>query len=145
MLDRPLPSPPSTPLRVLSTRCPGASASTCFFGACWLARSESSSDRVKELSFTDDLTRLYNRRFFATRLEDEVSRYSRFNRAVSVVMLGIDGFKAVNDELGHVAGDETLRTVGNVLQRQSRSMDVVCRYASSSSSAAGTRSYWSSG
>ena len=89
---------------------------------------ESSNTRLKEFSFTDDVTGLYNRRFFATRLEDEVSRYSRFNQPLSVVMLDIDGFKAVNDELGHAAGDETLRIVGNVLQTQSRNIDVVCRY-----------------
>ena len=77
---------------------------------------ESSNTRLKEFSFTDDVTGLYNRRFFATRLEDEVSRYSRFNQPLSVVMLDVDGFKAVNDELGHAAGDETLRTVGRILQ-----------------------------
>ena len=77
---------------------------------------ESSNTRLKEFSFTDDVTGLYNRRFFATRLEDEVSRYSRFNQPLSVVMLDIDGFKAVNDELGHAAGDETLRIVGHILQ-----------------------------
>ena len=89
---------------------------------------ESSNARLKEFSFTDDVTGLYNRRFFATRLEDEVSRYSRFNQPLSVVMLDIDGFKALNDELGHAAGDETLRIVGHVLQTQSRNIDVICRY-----------------
>ena len=89
---------------------------------------ESSNARLKEFSFTDDVTGLYNRRFFAARLEDEVSRYSRFNQPLSVVMLDIDGFKAVNDELGHAAGDETLRIVGNILQTQSRNVDVICRY-----------------
>ena len=89
---------------------------------------ESSNARLKEFSFTDEVTGLYNRRFFATRLEDEVSRYSRFSQPLSVVMLDIDGFKALNDELGHPAGDETLRTVGHILQRQSRNVDVICRY-----------------
>ena len=89
---------------------------------------ESSNARLKEFSFTDEVTGLYNRRFFATRLEDEVSRYSRFNQPLSVVMLDIDGFKAVNDELGHAAGDETLRIVGHILQTQSRNIDVISRY-----------------
>jgi diguanylate cyclase (GGDEF)-like protein len=89
---------------------------------------ESSNTRLKEFSFTDDVTGLYNRRFLATRLEDEVSRYSRFNQPLSVVMLDIDGFKAVNDELGHTAGDEALRIVGHILQTQSRNIDVICRY-----------------
>ena len=43
-------------------------------------------------------------------------------------MLDIDGFKALNDDLGHVAGDETLRIVGHILQTQSRNIDVICRY-----------------
>jgi diguanylate cyclase (GGDEF)-like protein len=89
---------------------------------------ESSHTRLQETSFSDDVTGLYNRRFFAMRLEAEVSRYARFNQPLSVVMLDVDGFKAVNDEMGHTAGDETLRTVGNVLLRQSRSIDVICRY-----------------
>ena len=89
---------------------------------------ESSNARLKEFSFTDEVTGLYNRRFFTTRLEDEVSRYSRFNQPLSVVMLDIDGFKAVNDELGHAAGDETLRIVGHILQTQSRNIDVISRY-----------------
>lgn len=91
---------------------------------------ESSNTRLKEVSFTDDVTGLHNRRFFALRLEAEVSRYARFNQPLSVVMLDVDGFKAVNDELGHTAGDETLRIVGRILQTQSRSIDVICRYGS---------------
>jgi diguanylate cyclase (GGDEF)-like protein len=89
---------------------------------------ESSNARLKEFSFTDDVTGLYNRRFFETRLADEVSRYSRFNQPLSVVMLDIDGFKAVNDDLGHAAGDETLRIIGHILRTQSRNIDVICRY-----------------
>jgi diguanylate cyclase (GGDEF)-like protein len=89
---------------------------------------DSSNARIKEFSFTDEVTGLYNRRFFVTRLEDEVSRYSRFSQPLSIVMLDVDGFRALNDELGHAAGDETLRTVGHILQRQSRNVDVICRY-----------------
>jgi len=89
---------------------------------------ESSNTRLAEFSFTDDVTGLYNRRFFAMRLEDEVSRYSRFSHPLSVVLIDVDGFKAINDDLGHAAGDETLRLVGKILQRQSRSVDVICRY-----------------
>ncbi len=62
---------------------------------------ESNTTRLKEFSFEDEVTGLYNRRFFGMRLEDEVSRYCRFNQPLSVVMLDVDGFKAVNDELGH--------------------------------------------
>jgi diguanylate cyclase (GGDEF)-like protein len=89
---------------------------------------QTSSARLKEFSFKDEVTGLYNRRFFSIRLEEEVSRYRRFNPPVSVVLLDLDGFKAVNDELGHTAGDETLRGVAEVLMRNSRGINVICRY-----------------
>ena len=89
---------------------------------------ETSSARLKEFSFKDEVTGLYNRRFFSIRLEEEVSRYRRFNHPVSVVLLDLDGFKAINDELGHVAGDETLRGIAETLLRHSRGINVICRY-----------------
>ena len=55
---------------------------------------ESTSAQLKEFSFKDEVTGLYNRRFFSIRLEEEVSRYRRFNHPVSVVLLDLAGFKA---------------------------------------------------
>ena len=89
---------------------------------------ESSSAQLKEFSFKDEVTGLYNRRFFSIRLEEEVSRYRRFNHPVSVVLLDLDGFKEINDELGHAAGDETLRGMAEILLRHSRGINVICRY-----------------
>ena len=89
---------------------------------------ETSNARLKEFSFKDEVTGLYNRRFFSIRLEEEVSRYRRFNHPVSVVLLDLDGFKAVNDELGHAAGDETLRGMAEILLKHSRGINVICRY-----------------
>src|SRR5262249_50855885 len=89
---------------------------------------ETSSARLKEFSFKDEVTGLYNRRFFSIRLEEEVSRYRRFNHPVSVVLLDLDGFKAVNDGLGHAAGDETLRGMAEILLKHSRGINVICRY-----------------
>jgi len=89
---------------------------------------ESTSAQLKEFSFKDEVTGLYNRRFFSIRLEEEVSRYRRFNHPVSVVLLDLDGFKAVNDDLGHGAGDETLRAMADILLKQSRGINVICRY-----------------
>jgi len=89
---------------------------------------ESTSAQLKEFSFKDEVTGLYNRRFFSIRLEEEVSRYRRFNHPVSIVLLDLDGFKAVNDDLGHAAGDETLRAMAEILLKQSRGINVICRY-----------------
>ncbi len=89
---------------------------------------QSTNARLKEASFKDEVTRLYNRRFFSIRIVEEVARYRRFKHPVSVVLLDLDGFKAVNDELGHAMGDETLRGVGELLLKHSRGINVICRY-----------------
>jgi diguanylate cyclase (GGDEF)-like protein len=89
---------------------------------------ESTNARLKETSFKDEVTGLYNRRFFSLRLEEELSRYRRFNHPVSVVLLDLDGFKAVNDEFGHTVGDVTLRDVAQILMKHSRGINVVSRY-----------------
>ena len=89
---------------------------------------ESTNARLKETSFKDEVTGLYNRRFFSIRLVEELSRYRRFNHPVSVVLLDLDGFKAVNDDLGHAVGDDTLRDVAQILMKHSRGINVVSRY-----------------
>ena len=53
---------------------------------------ESTNAQLSEVSFKDEVTHLYNRRFFAIRLEEEIARYRRFNRPVSLVLLDLDGF-----------------------------------------------------
>ena len=89
---------------------------------------EVTNARLKETSFRDDVTGLYNRRFFSLRLEEEISRFRRFNHPVSVVLLDLDGFKGVNDEFGHAVGDETLREIAQILMKHSRGINVVSRY-----------------
>jgi diguanylate cyclase (GGDEF)-like protein len=89
---------------------------------------ESTNLRLKEYSFKDEVTGLYNRRFFTMRLDEELARYRRFNHPSSVVLLDLDGFKAVNDDLGHMVGDETLRDIAQILQKHSRGINVISRY-----------------
>jgi len=89
---------------------------------------ESAHSRLQEVTFTDEVTRLYNRRFFSIRVEEELARHRRFGRPFSVVLLDLDSFKAINDALGHLAGDETLRGVAEVLLKNSRAIDIVSRY-----------------
>ena len=89
---------------------------------------EVTNTKLKETSFRDEVTGLYNRRFFSLRLEEEMSRFKRFNHPVSVVLLDIDGFKSVNDEFGHAVGDETLREIAQILMKHSRGINVVSRF-----------------
>jgi diguanylate cyclase (GGDEF)-like protein len=89
---------------------------------------EVTNRRLQEFSYRDEVTGLYNRRFFSLRLAEEVSRYRRFNHPVSVALLDLDGFKTVNDALGHAEGDETLRIVATLLVQYSRGINVICRY-----------------
>jgi diguanylate cyclase (GGDEF)-like protein len=89
---------------------------------------ENTSARLKETSFKDELTGLYNRRFLFVRLEEEISRHRRFGHPVAIVLFDLDGFKEVNDEQGHMIGDETLRDIAQVLMRYSRGINVVARY-----------------
>ena len=89
---------------------------------------ETASAELQELSFTDEVTGLYNRRFFSIRLGEEIGRYQRFHSPVAVVLLDLDGFKAINDQWGHGAGDRTLQAVARLLLEHSRGVNVVARY-----------------
>ncbi|MDY6918108.1 MAG: diguanylate cyclase [Chloroflexota bacterium] len=77
---------------------------------------------------TDGLTGLFNHRYFHERLEEEISRSSRFGTTVSLIMMDLDLFKPYNDIYGHVAGDEVLRQIGHTVKRTVRGIDIPCRY-----------------
>jgi len=89
---------------------------------------EQTNDKLKKFSFEDELTGLYNRRFFSVRMGEELSRYRRFNHPLSLILLDVDDFKSINDDLGHAAGDETLREIAQLLMKHSRGINVLCRY-----------------
>jgi diguanylate cyclase (GGDEF)-like protein len=89
-----------------------------------------SAERVRELTFLadhDPLTRLLNRRAFVERLESEVARAVRYDRGFSLVVCDVDGFKSVNDRLGHQAGDEALQMFARTIDRALRKSDVAFR------------------
>ncbi|MBI4921950.1 MAG: diguanylate cyclase [Devosia nanyangense] len=86
------------------------------------------AEQAEELASRDSLTGLYNHRTFYALLEDETVRALRFNRPLSLLMLDIDHFKAVNDTYGHQAGDAILNGLSDLLMRQARAVDRVCRY-----------------
>jgi diguanylate cyclase (GGDEF)-like protein len=86
------------------------------------------NEQLERLSVTDSLTGLYNRRKLAEILTDQIARYQRNRRAFSVLMLDIDHFKALNDNYGHLLGDEVLAQVANILAQTIRNVDFAARY-----------------
>jgi diguanylate cyclase (GGDEF)-like protein len=86
-------------------------------------------NKVLELSLTDGLTEVYNRRYFEILLHKEMERSQRYKRNLAVVMIDIDWFKDYNDLFGHPAGDEALRAVARCITCGARrGLDVVTRY-----------------
>lgn len=85
-------------------------------------------ERVKQLAYLDGLTGIFNRRFFELRILEEIDRARRFQAGMAVLMVDIDQFKRLNDEFGHLLGDEVLRQVSSIFSQQLRKIDVVCRY-----------------
>jgi diguanylate cyclase (GGDEF)-like protein len=81
-----------------------------------------------ELSLKDGLTGILNRRALESRLELEWSRALRDQASLSIVMVDIDHFKVYNDQHGHQLGDETLRRVARIIERNIRKVDAVARY-----------------
>src|SRR5579864_6488261 len=85
-------------------------------------------ERVKQLAYLDGLTGIFNRRFFELRIMEEIERARRYGTGIAVIMADIDQFKRLNDEFGHLLGDEVLRQVSSIFHQQVRKIDVVCRY-----------------
>jgi diguanylate cyclase (GGDEF)-like protein len=84
--------------------------------------------KAEALSVTDDLTRLYNSRYLNQVLRRETKRASRSGRPLSLLFLDLDGFKAVNDTYGHLAGSKVLVEVAAIMRRCARETDVVARF-----------------
>lgn len=84
--------------------------------------------QTKQLTLTDELTQLYNTRFFTEYLEAEVKRCRRYLGTVALIFLDLDHFKLVNDRHGHLVGSQLLREVADVLRRGVRDVDLVARY-----------------
>lgn len=87
-----------------------------------------SEERYRELSILDELTQLYNSRFFYQQLKCEFDRVNRYGEPLTLLLLDIDDFKAFNDTFGHVEGDQVLRQFGQVIKRCIRRTDSGYRY-----------------
>ena len=83
---------------------------------------------TEALSLTDELTGLLNRRGFAQRLDQELSRSQRTGQPLTVVLLDVDNFKDINDRYGHYVGDMILRCYAQSMVREFRQHDLLARY-----------------
>ncbi|MBN1843862.1 MAG: diguanylate cyclase [Deltaproteobacteria bacterium] len=84
--------------------------------------------KMVEMSTRDDLTGLYNRRYFMEALEREVARAGRYEFEIVLCMADLDHFKRINDTYGHPVGDRVLSEIGRMLKKCFRQSDLVCRY-----------------
>ena len=82
---------------------------------------------ARKLADLDALTGLHNRRYFHETLAREVDRALRYQRRLSLVMVDVDGFKEINDRIGHLAGDAVLAEIADRIRQVVRSADVPCR------------------
>jgi len=85
-------------------------------------------DEIYRLTTMDGLTQIYNRRYFDEQLDREISRSRRYERTLSLVLMDIDHFKAVNDRFGHLAGDSVLKQLASTVRTRIRREDVFARY-----------------
>jgi diguanylate cyclase (GGDEF)-like protein len=80
------------------------------------------------MAYRDELTGLYNHRYFYEQLSHEVERGLRYGQQLTVLLMDMNNFKQINDTYGHMVGDRSLSLVGQVIAQQIRSSDIGARY-----------------
>ena len=98
-----------------------------FFFTRVLFELDSARAQLELLSVTDDLTLVYNRRYFLGRAHYELARARRYGQVFSMLLIDLDDFKQVNDTHGHPAGDRLLKMVSDVCLQESCEVDVLAR------------------
>jgi len=121
------PTPPAEALIQMGVNLTGVYL-LAYVGASVGREQRRARDAAIRLSTIDSLTGLYNRTYFFTALEREIARGDRSGRAFCLVMLDLDDLKAINDRFGHLAGDQVLRGVADIVRSGVRKIDVAARY-----------------
>jgi diguanylate cyclase (GGDEF)-like protein len=93
-----------------------------------LLKLEKENLHLKSLSITDELTGLYNKRFFNKQLKIEITRTKRTGQPFCLIFIDLDNFKSINDTLGHAKGDEFLVNLCRLIGQKTRPTDFACRY-----------------
>jgi diguanylate cyclase (GGDEF)-like protein len=84
--------------------------------------------KMQDLTIIDELTGLFNYRYFKNKLSDEMRRAERYNQPMGLLMIDIDHFKKLNDTQGHQTGNIILQELASVLKQAVRDVDIVARY-----------------
>jgi diguanylate cyclase (GGDEF)-like protein len=87
------------------------------------------NERLQKMSFTDEMTGIFNYRFIRKQLDTEIQRSQRYDKPLSICIIDIDHFKEINDAFGHQTGDQVLKDLARILSQCTRSVDYVGRYA----------------
>ncbi len=101
---------------------------TLFLFVRLISQLDRSEDKLKALSVMDDLTDVYNRRFFIEQAEKELAKVQRYGTIFSILALDVDHLKDINNKYGHSAGDMVLQTLANTCMNNLRTMDIFARY-----------------
>ena len=127
-LRRNVTEPPLTPADVEFAETVIRAAVSAIQRATLIESTIADNRRLEELAHTDPLTKSLNRRALSERLGAEMERVRRYSTTLSLLLIDLDHFKLVNDNHGHLAGDEVLIEVAALLQRVVRAVDIVARY-----------------
>ncbi len=93
-----------------------------------IAELDRSEQSLRALSIKDDLTGVYNRRYFLERATAELAKAERYGNVFSIMAIDIDYFKKINDRYGHFGGDEVLKSMARICMTNLRTMDVFARF-----------------
>jgi len=93
-----------------------------------LAHIKALSAQLRNAAHTDSLTKIYNRLHFAHFLDAEIDKVKRYGGTFSIIFFDLDHFKEVNDNYGHLIGDNVLASVTNIVSKANRSADIFARY-----------------
>lgn len=92
-----------------------------------LSKLKESEKKIKNLAIIDKLTGLYNRSFFVSRLSSEIEKTEETTQNLSILFIDVDGFKSINDNLGHISGDQTLQMIAKRIKKCMDKNDIVAR------------------
>ncbi len=93
-----------------------------------LARIKLLHEQMSLMAYTDPLTNIYNRLHFSNFLDAEIDRVKRYGGTFTLIFFDLDRFKDINDEYGHLVGDEVLKEVAHVVQNANRNADIFARF-----------------